>query len=49
MLKPDIAKMLNKKKELPPPPPIFNKEELIVKMNLKLLEVKNNNNLFSAN
>ena len=40
MFKPDIIKMLNKKKELPPPPPIFNKDKLIVDMNNKLVEEK---------
>ena len=37
MFKPDIIKMLNKKKELPPPPPIFNKDKLIVDMNNRLV------------
>ena len=35
MFKPNIIKMLNRKKELPPPPPIFNKEELITEILLK--------------
>ena len=48
MYKPDIIKMLNKKKELPPPPPIFNKMELIVRMNLKLLEIKEGCNFITV-
>jgi len=48
MFKPNIIKMLNRKKELPPPPPIFNKEELIVKMNLRLLEVKSGCNFITV-
>ena len=48
MLKPDIAKMLNKKKELPPPPPIFNKEELIVNINNKLVEEKDGCNFITV-
>lgn len=38
MLKPNIKKMIDKKHDLPPPPPIFNKDELISKINNKLAE-----------
>ena len=38
MLKPNIKKMIDKKHDLPPPPPIFNKDELMSKINNKLAD-----------